>query len=380
MRVTNLHDRLSVSTAEAHLYEERELALGVSTLGLASLDTALLAHEVALRIGNVPPVLLAVLRKEMGRLERAACVLRAHAHLKQIEQGRLHLRERPVDTAATAELVISRLALRGRERGTRLEVDGAPRWGYSDPVMLEDVVALVVESLLADASGGTLTIRSHDDGPACTVAIARHGGIERDGDGRGHERCSAVSWLLARRIAHSLGHRIDRTRIDHMDRVRLSMARAPAPDLLPSLPGAVPDLTGRHVLVVDDDGAVRLSLRLLLESEGMHARAVATRAEALTDFAADPPEIVIVDRHLGVDGSGGALVGEMRVASSRAFGAVLVSGDPEIAMTRVDDSADVLLSKPFTADDLLDALRRAVTARAAAACESIPERSGLAAS
>ncbi len=58
-----------------------------------------------------------------------------------------------------------------------------------------------------------------------------------------------------------------------------------------------------HVVIVDDDILVRETVRLSLEHEGFHVRAVEDGATALNLILAEIPDLVVLDLYMGaVDG------------------------------------------------------------------------------
>jgi two-component system, NtrC family, nitrogen regulation response regulator NtrX len=49
------------------------------------------------------------------------------------------------------------------------------------------------------------------------------------------------------------------------------------------------------ILIVDDEEAIRTSLRSILEDEGYEVAVAATGAEALKIYGTDPPDLMILD-------------------------------------------------------------------------------------
>src|SRR5687767_1060339 len=84
----------------------------------------------------------------------------------------------------------------------------------------------------------------------------------------------------------------------------------------------------KRLLVVDDDPAVRRSLALALESEGLKISAAGTAAEGLESFAAQAPDAVILDLFLP-DRHGLEVLRDIRIR------------DPEAAVIVVTASEDV---------------------------------------
>ena len=103
------------------------------------------------------------------------------------------------------------------------------------------------------------------------------------------------------------------------------------------------------VLVVDDSEALGRLLALTLTRAG-HAGTYATSPEAaLAAAAAAPPEVVLIDLHLGT-ASGADLASTLR---DTAPGARLVCLSGEVPSAEVHDQFDAFLLKPVDVDTLL---------------------------
>ena len=130
----------------------------------------------------------------------------------------------------------------------------------------------------------------------------------------------------------------------------------PAPDMLSfSLAMDTTIITqGKRILLVDDDAAVRSSIKLLLSIDRHMVTEAASADEALHLFAGAQYDLVIMDYFMP-DTLGDELVQNMRQ---------LVPNQPVLMVTAyleklVDggQSADIVLGKPLNRDDL----RRAIT-------------------
>jgi DNA-binding response OmpR family regulator len=107
-----------------------------------------------------------------------------------------------------------------------------------------------------------------------------------------------------------------------------------------------------RALVVDDDAALRMLCRVNLELEGFAVREAATVAEAEAAIAAERPDVVLLDIHLG-----GEQTHEL-LARIRGDGipVALVTGSVDIDDYR--DTADAVLGKPFVPQTLVETARR----------------------
>ncbi len=114
-----------------------------------------------------------------------------------------------------------------------------------------------------------------------------------------------------------------------------------------------------HVLLVEDDAAVRDATRLLLRTENYEVTAVTSLAEALSATAGiDSLDVVITDYHLGQGQTGMQVIQELRARLGESLKAVLVTGDTSSAMRELPRHPLMrVASKPMQADALLELLR-----------------------
>ena len=87
-----------------------------------------------------------------------------------------------------------------------------------------------------------------------------------------------------------------------------------------------------HVLLVEDDAAVRDATRMLLRVEGYRVTAVASLAEAEHSAQTEAPDLLITDYHLGNGELGTQVITAVRAAVKTQLRAVLVTGDTSTAV------------------------------------------------
>jgi FixJ family two-component response regulator len=112
--------------------------------------------------------------------------------------------------------------------------------------------------------------------------------------------------------------------------------------------------------VVDDDEAVRDSMRALLESYGIEVRDYASAGEFLAAGQARNPGCVLLDLHMpGM--SGLELLETLKNQGSKlSVIAITGRGDTVLKERAVRAGAVTLLDKPVADDRLLDSLERAL--------------------
>jgi DNA-binding response OmpR family regulator len=105
-------------------------------------------------------------------------------------------------------------------------------------------------------------------------------------------------------------------------------------------------------LVVDDDAALRMLIRVNLELEGFEVREAVNVTEAESAVAEARPDVVLLDVHLG------GVESHDLLARLRASGipVALVTGSVDVDEYR--DRADAVVAKPFLPQELVAITRR----------------------
>jgi len=114
-----------------------------------------------------------------------------------------------------------------------------------------------------------------------------------------------------------------------------------------------------HVLVVDDERAIRQALSINLRARDYEVTAVGDGAAALAAAASHPPDVVILDLGLP-DMDGNDIIEGLRGWSKApiiVLSARTAQGDKVVAL---DVGADDYITKPFGMDELLARLRAAL--------------------
>ena len=115
----------------------------------------------------------------------------------------------------------------------------------------------------------------------------------------------------------------------------------------------------RLVAVVDDDDAVRDSLRFLLEIAGFSVASYGSAAEFLRDARIDELNCLVVDQHMP-DQTGLQLVSRLR-DQGVDLPVALITGSPSADLLRLarDLRVTAVMEKPLDDDLLLDFIERA---------------------
>lgn len=123
------------------------------------------------------------------------------------------------------------------------------------------------------------------------------------------------------------------------------------------------------ILVADDDPIVLESCRRILEAEGHRVVLARSAAEALQTVAAENPELALVDVVMP-QYTGTYTIIQIRKRWPR-LPVLLMSGylTPEVVVRGLDAGANQVLAKPFTPEELVEAIQRTLAAKAGTGCD-----------
>jgi FixJ family two-component response regulator len=130
------------------------------------------------------------------------------------------------------------------------------------------------------------------------------------------------------------------------------------------------------VFIVDDDEAVRNSLRLLLKSVGVAAVALPTAQEFLSRYDPQQPGCLILD--VRMPGMSGLELQEQLNVRGAMIPIIFITGHGDIPMVveAMQQGAFDFLQKPFRDQDLIDRIQRAL-AKDQANRSELHEKSGV---
>ena len=301
----------------------------------------------------------------------------------------------PVAPAEIMRRVLPALEPQAEARRVRLEARVGEELPHLDinPSAIEQVLTnLVVNAIQAVAEGGEVTVRARVESDLLALIVEDNGpGISADalpqlfepffttkGPGEGTGLGLSVSHAIVEQHGGSLkaenrggpGERGARftVRLPFLDRRAASrrLPDLPRSDLVGSPPAA--PRAARRVLVVDDEGPIRVAIRRYLERRGWTVEEARDGREALellglTEGArlrADAYDAIVTD--LKMPGVSGIEIHDRLAAASPAGVAklILITGDtasPEMAEF-VDRLRQPLVQKPFDMRALADLLDR----------------------
>jgi len=115
-------------------------------------------------------------------------------------------------------------------------------------------------------------------------------------------------------------------------------------------------LSSTKILIVEDESAISEPLAKLLAREGFDATVAATVADALARFAADKPDLILLDLNLP-DGDGRDVAREIRRSSGVPIIMLTARGTETDRIVGLEIGADDYVVKPFSSAEVIARIR-----------------------
>lgn len=119
-------------------------------------------------------------------------------------------------------------------------------------------------------------------------------------------------------------------------------------------------MSGQHILVIDDEVAIRANLLRFLRLEGYQVREAENGASGLASIAANKPDLILCDVMMP-DVDGFAVLAALQANPSTAtipFIFLTASVEQDDKRFGIEQGADVYLAKPFNLAELLALVKR----------------------
>jgi len=128
--------------------------------------------------------------------------------------------------------------------------------------------------------------------------------------------------------------------------------------LFPGKTGIIRGMSGETIFIVDDDEAVRDSLKLLLESHGCQVRDYGTIRDFFREFQPDQRQCLVLDHHL--PGETGVEFLESDEGAKLRVPVILVTGggDPALKERATKAGALAYFDKPINDNELVATIFR----------------------
>ena len=339
---------------------------------------------------------LALLNGTMRRMIGDAELLEANSHQEQaigamsrllnalldiskLESGTIKPEPTDFKVAALFEELNREFSRSAADKGLQLQIEPSRHIAHCDPSLVEQVLRNLVSNAIKYTRQGLVRLRCLDESRLVRIEILDTGiGIPDDQipyifdefyqvgvPGHSLRDGYGLGLNIVQRIVNLLKLHLDvRSEIGKGSVFTLSlpagMDRVGVADVESDRASASPPplAAQEHVLLVEDDPAVRNATRMLLRVEGYRVTAVATIAEALQSAETEDIDLLITDYHLAENEIGTALITALRNKLGSTLKAVLVTGDTSSVVKELPlDPYLRVASKPIKADALLTLMR-----------------------
>jgi signal transduction histidine kinase/ActR/RegA family two-component response regulator len=307
--------------------------------------------------------------------------------ISKLDAGAIHPEIQLVDVGTLVERIGQDFAPVAQAKGLELRAATAAALAHTDPVLLERIVRNLVDNAIKYTARGNVALAVEARGRDVRVAVRDTGqGIpaaERErifeefyqigNPERDRARGLGLGLAIVRRLARLLGCEIEldtapgagstfTVRMPRAAAGALTGALSPIAGPAAAIEADASALRGLHVLVLDDEPAVRTSMRALLGAWGCRATVCSGLAEAERVLAAHSPaiDVIVADLRLRQNESGIETVRTLR-ARLGEVPALLVTGDTAPERLREATASGLpLLHKPVFADALRTAILAAL--------------------
>lgn len=311
-------------------------------------------------------------------LEVLAAQLDSLLDISKLDAGVVQAVPEPVVLGRLLERIRDEYQPDARRKSLSLGLDcAADLQVRTDPVLLERIVRnLVGNAVKYTQSGGVRIEAARQDGQVMLQVADTGRGIpeaeqsrifeefyQLDNPERDRTKGLGLGLAIVRRLVDLLGIRMEMVSVPGSGTRFILLLpacaeAAPAP-AQPAPPVALAPQT-LHVLVVDDEAAIREGMRILLEGMGARVSLADSSAGAVQCAAAARPDLVLADLRLRGNDSGIVAVQQVRRLHP-GVAALLISGDtaPD-RLQEAEDAGIVMLHKPVPAELLKRMIAEAV--------------------
>ncbi len=324
-----------------------------------------------------------LLRQQEQAIGAMSRLLHALLDISKIESGAI--KPDPTDFAVATlfdELRGEFMSL-AVSKGLRLQVETSTVCVHSDPSLVGQILRNLISNAIKYTREGWVQLRCLRDAARVQIDVLDTGiGIPADqlpyiydefyqvGSSDRLRDGYGLGLSIVQRLVKLLNLELDvHSEAGHGTAFSLRLpAGGPAAAFLPARsarPGIDGTGAGRaHVLLVEDEPAVRAATRMLLSVEGYRVTPAASLGESLEAAHGAPAiDLIIADYHLGNGVTGPQVIAAIRTALARPLPAVLMTGDTSLAIKQLANEAQLrTVSKPVNADELLELLAELLAA------------------
>jgi len=381
--------RLRAKTEQAETAQrqaERANAAKSRFLAAASHDLRQPVHAQGLFLNVLSRTPLSARQRELldhAQMATSATseMLGALLDFSRIEAGVVEPRLQPVRLQPLLQKIEVELAPQAEAKGIAYGSRATALVVQSDPILLDLVLRNLISNAIRYTSRGRVLVACRRRGTRAVLEIwdtgigiaPQHqqdvfrefhqlGNPERD-----RRKGLGLGLAIARGLALTMGHELTLSSVEGRGSVfRLSVPLADQPaaadaDTRPPLPLRPIDA---HVLVIDDDEAVRAAMLPLLQEWGCACETAESIEAAVVLARARTPDLIISDYRLREQRTGLEAINAVRQACGRQVPALLITGDTSPQRLREAQSTGLpLLHKPVAPDQLYQRMVPLLTQR-----------------
>jgi PAS domain S-box-containing protein len=385
--VRDMTERRSINDALIAAREEADRANRAKSRFLATASHDLRQPLQAIRLINASmqkltqhdPALRDLVGHQEAAIDSATRLLDALLDISRLESGAIDPRLAPVSLAATFEELAREFGVAAAAKDLKLEFPNTRLVISTDRTLFAQLLQNLIGNALKYTERGYVRITQTIDPEALMLRIEDSGvGIPEDKLERvfdeyyqigpqGTQRLGVgLGLAIVREVSRLLGYSVtvastvgEGTSISlRIPRHRL-LQETEIPPRVDVQSATLPTVTGRRLILLEDNDSVRMATELFLSLEGFDTRAAATVAEAqslLLDMR--PGDVLIADYHLDGKLTGLDVLQQLRARQGRDVPAILMSGDLQSMMRVLKTSIPQcrFLSKPVDTEALLAAI------------------------
>ena len=272
--------------------------------------------------------------------------------LSRLDAGHIQPRLRHMPLGAIIDRLRVRHAPLAEVKGLTLSMGSSAAIVYSDPVLLERVLGNLVANAIQYTQRGTVSLHTSATESDVMVEVRdtgagiaeeyrdrifeeffQIGNMERD-----RRKGLGLGLAIVRRISGMLGHPLSlQSQVGSGSCFTLRVPRGDpaAIESEPDVPAATGDLlTGKTILVVDDEASVLQGMRELLVRWGCEVLAAPEPGPAIQAARSHPPDLIVADLRLRFGSSGMDAIEAVRDALGRTVPALIITGDTSVDALR----------------------------------------------
>ncbi len=304
--------------------------------------------------------------------------------LSRLESGAFELSPQRVPLQPLFDAIVAHESVAARARGLTIRMRPTTACVWSDPVLLEQILRNLISNALRYTEHGGVLVGARRRGSQWLIQVWDTGigippeqqqrifddFVQLGNPGRNAQAGLGLGLALVKRAANMLGAQVMvHSQVGEGSRFELLLPMAASPTRPLAVPTgtatmvsastAAEPLLGRHILVLEDDRAVRHALEKRLSTWGARVTSLSCMHEAVLWLQTGTrPDLLLADQRLG-DGTGLQAMALMR-QHWPDLPTVIVTGDTAPAQLQsLYGCGAPVLHKPFKMDDLRDTLQHA---------------------